>query len=102
MAASRLSTGRSAALRTGAEVLPMPGGPAVCRVRVTPALLELEQRVRKEGRRREWALLVRLHLHFLTWRGLRRLVHYVAGSVVVIPLLEMLLTPLSLKDLRLE
>jgi hypothetical protein len=63
---------------------------------------ELEDALRAEARLRERQLSARLYMMFFTRAGLRRLFHYVLGSVVMIPLLNVVLTPLTLRDLRIQ
>ena len=83
---------------------PRPESPQArpLRTRIERPARDLELALRREIVGRERALLVRLYLPFLTWRGLRRLVHHVAGAVVVIPLLNFLLTPLGFDDLQIQ
>ena len=63
---------------------------------------ELEKALRRETRARQRQFLARLYLTFFTRSGLRRLFHYVAGSLLVIPLLHWLLTPLHVKDMEIS
>jgi hypothetical protein len=92
---------------------PATTGPAVPRLFVRPrprnalqireglAAGALEKALLEEARVRERQFARRLYLTFFTRRGLTRLTHHVLGALLVLPLLGIVITPLTVADLRL-
>lgn len=82
---------------------PRPPAELALLVRANPGLhQDLEAAWKREAARRERTLALRLWLAFFTPRGVRRLIHYVVGSVLVLPLLNVALTPLAWRDIHIQ
>src|SRR5262245_33266637 len=64
--------------------------------------MRLAEEIEAEASKRRWAPLLQLHPVLFTPRGMRRFVHYVIGSIVLIPCLHLLLTPLGFTHWKIQ